>query len=244
MQKLIAANAPLQQKSEEKINRKTLLTGYPRRRRCRLTKPFVAVPVGYLNTIPKRFRSCLHTLIEKAAGGDYCEITHADLAEALGCKWDTARKLIYGLKKIGEIVYKPRKVSRTTNLANRYTFPRLTGFREPVAEAKIDHLIPVEVLKTTTPQSLPVKTKTKPAYSRIAENHNPKLREEYERRGLEWARQRNLRAVNRGRDHGSERRFQPGVQKATPGHSFEPDIEGFCKGCGFHREHESHKGER
>jgi hypothetical protein len=221
MQKLIAANGKLQQKIAGKTTLKTLPTGYPRRRRCRLTKPFVALPVGYLNTIPKRFRSCLHTLIEKAAGGDYCEITHDDLAEELGCESDTARKLIYGLRNLGDIDYKPRKISSSKNHPNRYTFPRLAGFREPVAEAKIDHQIPrvLKALKTKTTPLPPTADAAGDGELSIPETKEPEKPQpsaevhealaEARRFRQERNRQRRMRRYEQNRERWVNRRQKP-----------------------------------
>ena len=193
MPKAIAAAAPLQPISGENSGPR-LLIGFPRRRtRRRITRPFTALPVGYLAKLPLLLQPMFHLLWEMNQGQSVTACYEL-LALRLGRSYRTAQEHTYALERLGVLKIRRRKVSPCRNLPNVFSFPELEGFIE--LQSYAENCVPDPERVNTTPQRLPVKpeaeAKPGPAYSRSRENHPPEIRHRWEH---------NTRYLQRSRQH-------------------------------------------
>lgn len=105
---------------------RSLPSRFPRRRH--ITRAFVPVQAGYLETIPVLQLRAAFLAIYEHGQGDTCEMEHRVLAAKLGRSMKQVARYVLALQLGGWLGVERRKKSRCRNHPNRYSFPGLRGF--------------------------------------------------------------------------------------------------------------------
>jgi hypothetical protein len=116
--------------------------GFAIPRRRRITRPFNAFPVDAPMGLPRWLRPAAEyiTKLCTGRGRSFCVLAHLALAEELSCHEAHAAKMIYALRDLGWLTYKPRRIPGTRrNFPNLYRLPHLMGFfaDEPIIAKRV-----------------------------------------------------------------------------------------------------------
>jgi hypothetical protein len=171
MQKLIAVADPLQQKSEEKIKRKTLPTGYPLQRLAPVDYAFVPLPVNIEDLIPtpgalgRSLIAYFSKMMQWIREGQTC-LTLYTLADRMKVNERTIRRWNDALEALGALRIVRRKLGHKLNDTHRY---RLACLEKRVVDIFV-HVKEKVFLKTNTPTAARGSYQnTHPAFQKLVE---------------------------------------------------------------------------
>jgi hypothetical protein len=194
MQKLIAANAKLQQKSEVNSNRKSLPTRYPRRRR------------NHLNLSPGVYLTFKAICRAIAACGGCCDWDAAKLAHHCGVGVSTYFTHSAILVSRGLIVRVPRPGHGKYNETSLLMRPKVLNSSTLDSEREV--LSPLTSKTNTPTASRGLHQNNHPAFRQLIEEKRSLEADKAKRvqyaKTLE-AENRSLRSIVRGRDHSRTR---------------------------------------
>jgi hypothetical protein len=204
-----------------------------RRRRRRITRPFVALPVGYVEQIPARLQPLFLLLWSWDHGRPVTE-HYRVLAARLKRDMTTVQKQVYALEALGKLRVTRVKVSRCRNGANTFHFCELDGFI--VEETHCENA--VEILKETLNTSTTAQRASAPpvSYSRLRweftrrDNHPPAMKALHEQNAALIGELRTLRhrsTGNRWRSSGEATLGMYGIWRGafTQGPSYHEDLQ-------------------